>query len=328
MVDAMSYAKLNVLHLHLSDTEAFPLHSAALPLLSTAAWSPLERYSVEDLAELAEYARLRGVRVMGEIDMPGHAASWCVGYPELCPSATCQQPLDPSNERTFTVIRQLMEELTSALPYSLFHVGGDEVDVSCWTQVPHVQQWMASRNYTALDALLYFTTRVQAIARSLQRTPVTWDEVYQEFGTRLPHDTIIHVWRLTQLHVNATNDGFRTILSVTIPWYLDGAYLWQMQYATDPWDGLVPAQRALVLGGETCLWSEEVDSGDLFNTVWPRAAAVAEKLWSAWEVDDVLAAEPRFAWFRCHLNRRGVGASPYLIPFRTAPAGPGACLAQ
>ena len=267
MVDAMSYAKFNVLHLHLTDTQAFPYHSPALPLLSAGAYSPLERYSLADLADLVEYSRLRAVRVLIETDMPGHAASWCAGYPELCPSATCQQPLDPSNERTFTVIAQLMKELTSVAPYSLYHLGGDEVDASCWSDTPHIRQWMAAHNYSIHDALAYFTQRVHTIAHGLQRTPVSWDEVYAEFGTQLDPATIVHVWRLTQLHINATRDGYRTLLSVTIPMYLDGAYTWQMQYSTDAWDGIDdPALRKLVLGGETCLWSEQVDSGDLFNT--------------------------------------------------------------
>ena len=329
MVDAMSYAKLNVLHLHLTDTQAFPFHSPSLPLLSLGAYSPIERYSLPDIADLVQYSRQRGVRIMIELDMPGHAASWCVGYPELCPSPTCQQPLDPSNERTFTVIEQLLTELTAVAPYSLLHVGGDEVDAQCWTDTPHVSQWMAARNYTVHDAIRYFTARVHAIAHALQRTPVTWDEVFQEFTTDLDPTTIVHVWRLTQLLINATNLGYRSLVSVDIPYYLDNTYTWTMQYATDPWDGITaPEKRALVLGGETCMWSEGVDSGDLFNTVWPRAAAIAEKFWSAWEVDDVIAAEPRFAWFRCLLNNRGIAAAPTLNTFRQAPPGPGACLSQ
>ena len=329
LMDSMAYAKFNVLHLHLSDTQSFPLQSVALPLLSAAAYSAFERYSLEDLADLVEYGRQRGIRLMLETDMPGHAASWCVGYPHLCPAVSCPQPLDPSNEETFTVIRLLLQELTSVVPDSLYHVGGDEVDTTCWNQTAHIRQWMDDRGFTPEEALFYFTQRVHDIVHNLTRTPVSWDEVYKEFTTRLDPSTIVHVWRLTQLQLNATSDGYRTILSVDIPWYLDNSYTWQMMYATDPWDGLFSEkQRRLALGGESCMWSEGVDAGDLFNTVWPRAAAVAEKLWSAWEVDDVLAATPRYASFRCLLNSRGIGAAPHKNAFRTAPLGPGGCLDQ
>ena len=331
LLDSMTYAKFNVLHLHLTDMQAFPYHAVSLPALSEAAYSVQEQYSYADIGDIVSYAADRAIRVVIETDMPGHASSWCVGYPELCPQPNCTSPLDPSNERTFTVIEALMRELTSVAPDTLFHVGGDEVNTECWNSTAHIRQWMAEQQYNLTEALWYFTSRVQNISRSLDRTPVAWDEVYDAFTTRLPRDSIVHVWRLTQLLINATNDGYRALLSVCVPWYLDSTlFTWQMQYGTDPWDGINDEhKRRLVLGGETALWSEEVDAGVLMNSVWPRAAAVAEKLWSAWEVDDVLAAEPRYAWFRCVLNARGVAAAPYSnAASRSAPTEPGSCLSQ
>ena len=331
LIDSITHAKFNVLHLHLTDMQAFPYHSVSLPALSQAAYSPQEQYSYTDIADIVQYAAARAVRVVIETDMPGHASSWCAGYPGLCPTMNCTSPLDPSNELTFTVIESLMRELTSVAPDTLFHVGGDEVNTDCWNNTAHVREWMAQRGFNLTEALWYFTSRVQNITMSLGRTPVAWDEVYDAFTTRMPRESIVHVWRLTQLHINATNDGYRALLSVCVPWYLDStSFTWQMMYGTDPWDGIQDeAKRRLVLGGETALWSEEVDAGVLLNSVWPRAAAVAEKLWSAWEVDDVLAAEPRYAWFRCLLNTRGVGAAPWSNQFsRSAPPAPGACLDQ
>ena len=331
LIDSITYAKFNVLHLHLTDLQAFPYHSVNLPALSHAAYSTQEQYSYTDIADIVKYAADRAVRVVIETDMPGHAASWCVGYPELCPQTNCTSPLDPSNELTFTVIETLMRELTSVAPDTFYHVGGDEVNTDCWNNTAHIRQWMDDRNFNLTEALWYFTSRVQNITYSLNRVPVAWDEVYAKFTTRMPRDSIVHVWRVTQLHINATNDGYHTLLSICVPWYLDSTgFTWQMMYGTDPWDGIHDeAKRRLVLGGETPLWSEEVDAGVLMNSVWPRAAAVAEKLWSAWEVDDVLAAEPRYAWFRCLLNTRGVGAAPHSNQAsRSAPPGPGACLDQ
>jgi len=278
-----------------------------------------------------EYARERGVRILIETDVPGHATSWCVGYPEICPSATCQSPLDPSNEMTYTVISQFLQELYSVNPSTMVHVGGDEVNVDCWNQTQHIQDWMKKQNYTLMDALWYFTTRVHNIAVSMNMTVVNWDELYATFGTRLDRQTsIVHVWRLTQLLINATNDGYKSILSVDIPWYL-GPFPWNFMYATDPWDGIDdPAKRALVLGGEACMWGEQTDASMFIREVWPSAAAVAEKLWSSWYVNDVIAAEPRYAFFRCYLNSKGIAAAPYntSVPETSVPKGPGACLLQ
>ena len=155
-IDALSYAKYNVLHWHVVDTQSFPFESKAYPKLWEGAYSKQERYSHTDIAEIVEYGRARGVRVMIEFDMPGHAASWCAGYPEICPSAVCQQPLDPSSNMTFPLITGLLSECTtpsqktfgaagaedSALfPYQLLHLGGDEVSYACWETNPKVQAW-------------------------------------------------------------------------------------------------------------------------------------------------------------------------------------------
>jgi hexosaminidase len=89
LIESMAYVKLNVLHWHMSDTQSFPFEVKSRPKLWKAAHSPQERYLQDDIAEVIEFARLRAVRVMVEFDLPGHAGSWCRGYPEVCPSPTC-----------------------------------------------------------------------------------------------------------------------------------------------------------------------------------------------------------------------------------------------
>ena len=102
------------------------------------AFSPQERYTQADIAAVVEYARLRGVRVMVEFDMPGHAASWCAGYPEICPSPTCTEPLNVASNMTFDLIERLLLEMTGGQPSTpgqpsglfperFIHLGGDEV---------------------------------------------------------------------------------------------------------------------------------------------------------------------------------------------------------
>ena len=94
VIESMAYVKLNVLHWHMSDTQSFPFEVISRPKLWQAAHSPQERYLQSDIAEIIEFARLRAVRVMIEFDLPGHAGSWCRGYPQVCPSAACTQPLN------------------------------------------------------------------------------------------------------------------------------------------------------------------------------------------------------------------------------------------
>ena len=108
IVDSLAYAKLNVLHWHLVDSQSFPFHSESNPDLWQGAYNAQSRYTHSDVAEIVEYARQRGVRVYPEFDMPGHAESWCVGYPELCPSPSCLTPLDVSRNSTFALIDRLL----------------------------------------------------------------------------------------------------------------------------------------------------------------------------------------------------------------------------
>ena len=337
VIDSLAFAKYNVFHWHLSDSQSFPWHSETRPLLSMAAWTEAERYSNADIADIVEYARQRGVRVMIEFDVPGHASSWCVGYPDVCPSATCNSPLDLSNNATFDLMRDMFNEITGGrpgaglVPDALFHLGGDEVDLSCWTQVPHVAQWLKDRNMTATDGYRYIVERAHEIVYAAGRIPVNWDEVWYNFGTTIDPSTIIHVWRDESYVFNATREGFRVLVSPDGPWYLDGLdTTWQDMYLLEPAKGITdPEQMKLVLGGESTMWGESVDASVILPTIWPRAAAVAERLWSPMNVTSTAMAEPRYAWFRCLLDQRGIEAGPHLnTGARQAPPGPGGCLEQ
>ena len=128
-LDSLSYAKFNVFHWHVVDTQSFPFESKSYPKLWQGSYTANEKYSHEDIQEVVEYARLRGIKVLIEFDMPGHAASWCTGYPEICPSTSCLQPLDPSNPETFKLIDSLLAESTGRaegkgmFPYEFLHLG-------------------------------------------------------------------------------------------------------------------------------------------------------------------------------------------------------------
>ena len=162
IVDSLPYAKLNVLHWHMSDSQSFPLQSTTAPKLWDGAYSAQERYTQADVASIVEYAKLRGVRVMVEFDMPGHAGSWCAGYPEVCPSTSCVQPLNVASNKTFDLIAGLLGEMTGKassapgkpsglFPSNMIHLGGDEVDTSCWSATADIAAWLAARNMSADD---------------------------------------------------------------------------------------------------------------------------------------------------------------------------------
>ena len=340
IIDSLSYAKYNVLHWHAVDTQAFPFESKAQPKLWEGSYTPQERYNREEIKNLVEYGRERGVKIMLEFDVPGHAASWCVGYPEICPSPSCAQPLNPASENTLPVINDLIVENTepgagtagaALFPYELFHLGGDEVDYTCWDKSEQVKTWQKEQGLDDEGTYKYFLDNVATMAVDANRSPVQWVEVFEHFGDQLNKDVIVHVWKDKDTLDGVLQAGYKALLSNQKDWYLDHETTpWEQMYLNEPTSDLSEgSDPSLILGGESCMWAENVDPSDLDNTVWPRAAAVAEVLWTPQDKMDVKRAEDRILTFRCLLASRGVAAAPVKNLYaRQAPRNPGSCYDQ
>jgi len=333
VLDSMAYAKLNVLHWHVTDSQSFPYESKAYPKLWEASYTSYERFMQTDVTEVIAYAKSLGIRVIPEFDMPGHAQSWCVGYPEICPSASCTSPMNPATNATWDLLEGFIAEAAKLFADDHIHLGGDEVNTDCWTKTQSIENWMSMMNFTALQALQYFDERVIDIANSSAKTVIDWDEVYSNFASTLdPSKVVIQVWHSgDSLLPDVVADGFRGIFSPDPHWYLDSVgTTWQERYVIEPLEFITDAaQQALVIGGEGCMWGETVDVSDIQQTIWPTMGAIAERLWSPREVNSTTNAQPRMEYFRCLLNARGIAAAPSNNKNeRTAPSGPGSCYQQ
>ncbi|KAK6933242.1 Beta-hexosaminidase, eukaryotic type, N-terminal [Dillenia turbinata] len=335
IIDSMSFAKLNVLHWHIIDEESFPLEVPMYPNLWNGAYTKLERYTVGDAHDIVNYAKLRGINVMAEVDVPGHAESWGHGYPDLWPSSSCREPLDVSKNFTFDVVSGILTEMRKIFPFELFHLGGDEVNTDCWSSTPHVEQWLQDQNMTTKDAYQYFVLRAQEIAISKNWTPVNWEETFNTFSSNLNPLTVVHNWWGPGVCPKAVAKGFRCIYSNQGVWYLDHLDVpWEDVYNAEPIEGINDiSKQELVLGGEVCMWGETADASDIQQTIWPRAAAAAERLWSRKEataaINHTLVTLPRLQYFRCLLARRGVPAAPVTNRYaRNPPRGAGSCYEQ
>ena len=227
-IDALSYAKYNVLHWHVVDTQSFPFESLTYPLLWNGSYTKQERYTQNDIKSLVEYGRLRGVKVMIEFDMPGHAASWCAGYPSICPSRSCLQPLNPASDLTFEIITSLVTECTGdsskagLFPYGLLHLGGDEVSYTCWEASPQIRLWEKQQGLSGSEETYeYFVDRAATITRGLNRLPIQWVEVFEHFGSKLDNNTVVHVWKEKTTLDGVLQAGYRALLSNQDSWYLE-----------------------------------------------------------------------------------------------------------
>jgi len=338
VIDACTFAKVNTIHWHLVDDQSFPFDSPSHPeLAAKGAFSKYERYTDADVASIVEYARKRGVRVMVEVDTPGHASSWCAGAPEICPSSSCLSPLNPATNATFDLMADLFHDLTGGekrlglFPETLMHLGGDEVDTSCWGETPEIQAWMDDNGFTEDDAYLYYFNRVTEIAIAQGREVVGWDEIWENFGTSLDPTTIVAAWRTWAINsTDVTSKGYRMLYCPDSAWYLDSLdTTWEARYAEEPATGVAEEDEHLVLGGGGQMWGETADPSDVLPTIWPGMAAIAERLWSPRDVTDTVEAAPRLAGFRCLMESRGVPFAPITnLISRSAPSGPGSCTAQ
>ncbi|KAL6522469.1 Beta-hexosaminidase 1 [Orobanche minor] len=318
VIESMSYAKLNVFHWHIIDDESFPLEVPSYPKLWKGSYTKWERYTMDDAHEL-----VRGINVMAEVDVPGHAESWGEGYPELWPSTSCREPLDVSKNYTFDLIYGILADLRKIFPFELFHLGGDEVHTDL----------LEDHNMTGKDAYQYFVLKAQKIAMSMNWTPVNWEETFNTFAEKLNPSTVVHNWLGSGVCAKAVAKGFRCIFSNQGVWYLDHLDIpWDQVYYADPLKDITDAlEQKLVLGGEVCMWGETADASNVQQTIWPRAAAAAERLWS--NKDSASSGSTsvllRLEYFRCLLTRRGVPAAPVTNFYaRRSPTGPGSCYLQ
>jgi len=295
-LDGMEAVKMNVLHFHLSEDQAFRIESKKFPKLHELG-SNGQYFTQEEIKEVIAYARDRGIRVMPEFDMPGHSQSWFVGYPELAagpgPYSTQKHwgifdpAMDPSKESTYKFLDKFIGEMTELFPDEFFHLGGDEVKGTQWDANPEIQNFMKSHSLkTNADLQTYFTQRVVRIIEKYKKTPVGWDEVLQP---DLPKNVVVHSWRGPESEAKAVQEGHRALLSNG--YYLDLAEPAEKHYLVDPLSGdaaaLSPEQQKSILGGEACMWSEIVTPENVDSRIWPRAAAIAERLWSQAEVREV-----------------------------------------
>ncbi|XP_049530965.1 beta-hexosaminidase subunit beta-like [Anopheles darlingi] len=328
ILDGMAYNKLNVFHWHIVDDHSFPYESMSFPELSgQGAFHPSMVYSQADIALIIEEARLRGIRVMSEFDTPGHTRSWGVSHPELLTTCYDQYkgklgPMDPTRESTYTFLSTLFREVIEVFPDRYVHLGGDEVGFECWASNPNILEYMKQNRLYSFEMLEEkFIQRIVDQIDVLNRSSLVWQEVYVN-GVRLPNGTVVHVWtgNRQDLLNKITRDGLPALLSSC--WYLDHLSTggdWRKFYNCDPHDFIgTGAQKALVLGGEACMWSEVVNPYNILPRIFPRVSATAEKLWSPASVDNADEAAHRLEEHTCRMNHRGIPAQP--------PNGPGFCI--
>ena len=299
-IDMMSATKMNVLHWHLTDDHSFPIWLPSIPeLADKGAYSPRAIYSPESVREIVAYANDRGIKILPEIDVPAHTVSWFKSHPEL--TGMANDVMDPTSPITYNFIREVVNDVVDLFNTKVIHLGGDEVD-NAWN-TRGINDWLERNKMTPSDLIHEWIRGIHEIAVKLDIRVIMWEDFLERIDDsaatvkekypRISWHMWKRSWPKTQ-EFSATNQG--TIFSSSF--YLDHLDLkWSDLYSVD----LREDASAKMAGAEACMWGEWVDESNVLQRTWPRAAAVAERLWTQTQ-EDFSTATKRLAKFRCRMR--------------------------
>lgn len=296
-IDLLSYYKINTFHWHLTDDQGWRIEIRKYPKLTeVGAWRTESDgtryggfYTQDQIREVVEYARLRNITVIPEIEMPGHASAALASYPEL----SCRkQPIDVPNvwgvikdvycvgdEFTFEFIENVLDEVIALFPADYVHIGGDEVPKDRWRESASSQKRMRDEGLKDEHELQsYFVKRIQRYLAGKGKTLIGWDEILEGGADR---SAVVEVWRGDAEGAKALANGNRIISAG--PFYLDSALktlTLEKVYSTEIVPAAYASHRELVLGAEAPLWTEWVAPTNAETLLYPRLIALAEITWN------------------------------------------------
>lgn len=294
-IDGLAAVKMNVFHWHLTDDQGFRIECKTFPRLHEMG-SDGDYYTQSQVKELIAYADERGIRVVPEFDMPAHTTCWLVGYPELgsAPGTyTIERhwgikdpTMNPAREPTYQFLDKFLQEMAALFPDDFIHIGGDENNGVHWNANPEIQAFMQKNSIPDNHALQqYFNRRIADILTKYNKKMVGWDEILHP---GLPKNIVIQSWRGQESLIESAQQGYQGLLSNG--YYIDLIQPAEYHYLNDPIpkdSPLTAKQRKNILGGEATSWGELVTYETIDSRIWPRTAAIAERLWSPGEVRDV-----------------------------------------
>ncbi len=313
-VDAMSFYKMNVLHLHLTDDQGWRVEIRSHPELTEigSRFHPGFQgeiggyYTPQQIKDLVRYAAARRVTIVPEIDMPGHTLALLASIPELScrggedryviapylfmsdgdPTKEPKTPhgvLCPGNEKTFKVIEDILAEVIELFPSEYIHLGGDECPKTFWKQCPKCQARIKAEGLKDEEELQsYFVKRVAKMVQDRGRKVIGWDEVLE--GGLAP-GVMMMSWRGMEAGITAARMGHPVVMASKSHLYFDYCFNrtpTSLAYAFDPIPPELSAeQQKLVQGLQACMWTHLArTTTGIDMQIFPRILAVAEVGWT------------------------------------------------
>jgi hexosaminidase len=324
-LDAMAAMKMNVFHWHLVDDQGWRIEMKKLPKLTQLA-SDGGFYTQEEIKNIVKYADERGILVVPEIDVPGHASAILTAFPEIGSKINSDKTtysiernagvfmptLDPSNPETYQLLSEIFDEVCPLFSGKYFHIGGDENEGKDWDSNPKIQEFKKKNKLATNHELqTYFTMQLIPMLKKHNKELMGWEEIMTK---NMSKDAIIHSWKgpnegvpSSQSLVNAVKNGYKTVLSNG--YYVDLMQGVESHYLNDPMpknSNLSTDEKARILGGEATMWSELASPMTVDSRIWPRTAAIAERLWSNENITDLGSLRKRMKTVSFRLEELGI----------------------
>ena len=315
-LDGMCTVKMNVFHWHLTEDQGFRIECKTFPRLHELGSDGLF-YTQKQVREVIEYASERGIRVVPEFDIPGHSTSWLVGYPEL---ASVPGPYEierkfgifdpcfnPVLEETYRFFYRFFGEMAELFPDAYIHIGGDEVNGKHWDANTGIRAFKKKNRIPDNHSLqAYFNRRIAAIITGHGKRMAGWEQILQP---GLPGTTVIQSYLGEKSLVESARSGYQVVNSKANELYIDLLFPADFHYLYDPLPVDIPLnskEKKLILGSEATMWGELVSHENIDSRIWPRTAAIAERLWSPAEIRDIPDLYRRLELISIQLEAHGL----------------------
>ncbi|CAD8158974.1 unnamed protein product [Paramecium octaurelia] len=312
-IDALVINKLNVLHWHITDDESFPLLLSKYSQITNNSkfWKD-GFFTKQDVQEIIEYASIRAVQIIPEVDTPAHVHSWGISPDLQSIVITCDTnikqygQLDPTLDQTYEVLTSILQDIDDMFHKVQFiHFGGDEASIQCFEQKPSIKEFMTQNgisNYFDLQA--YYRKKQKDIWKNQiksQKKIIYWYNKKDQLPA--DQDDIIQWWGLSSQLNEVKGRSNQFILSDYHPLYLDTGVGnafgdrydkyqgWKDVYK---WNPSIPHNfQGTILGGESLLWGETNNQNTHFQKLFLRSSILADTLWNPDQKQDELF--PKFA---------------------------------
>jgi len=301
VLDMMASLKLNVFHWHLTDDEGWRIESKKYPKLNQIgsyldSLNAKERngyYTQSEIKEVLKYAGSRYIKVIPEIEIPGHSRAVMASYPELlCTTGEGGNTYCAGNEKSYEFLKNVVAEVIDLFKPEIMHVGGDERPKGVWEKCPKCKQMIIDKGLANEDMLQnYFMKEICNFINKKGVKTLAWAENIKD---GVPENQIVEGWhpgdswdiaRRGYYTVNADNwftyFDYPSYRRTDKPDWMPVLNL-EKAYSFNPTpDSLKEDEKKFVLGSECALWTELVLENDVQYQIFPRILAFSEAVWSS-----------------------------------------------